>query len=276
MRFSVLMSVYFKETADNLYQALQSLIYQRVRPEEIVLVKDGKLTDELERTILSFDKENPNLLNIIAIDQNSGLGHALSLGLQACKYDFVARMDSDDISDFHRFETQVEFLNNHPEIDVVGCTLAEFEDTVGDSKLIKKCQQYHKDMVKNIKWRSPMNHATIMFRRQRVVDAGGYFGNTIMFEDYALFIRLWKAGLRFHNLDQILYYMRVDSGLNSIRRRRGMDYLKKELNFLRYVGRIGAFSKVDQIKYAIVRLPLRLIPPRIMAVLYKYFLRKRE
>ncbi|WP_333887935.1 glycosyltransferase [Sphingobacterium siyangense] len=275
MRFSVLMSVYFKESADNLDLALRSLINQSLKPDEIVLVKDGSLTTDLDEVIDRFVKLVQVHVNVISIAQNSGLGYALSVGLNACTYDYVARMDSDDISDFYRFEKQIEFLKQHPHIDVVGCNLSEFDREIGDSMLKKVCPESHEDIVRRIRLRSPLNHPTIMFKRKKVLAAGGYNSETLMFEDYALFLRLWKAGLTFHNISEILYYMRVDSNLNSIRRRRGRKYLLHEINFLKYAYKIGAFTKSDQLKYAILRFPIRLLPIQLVFLIYKYFLRKK-
>lgn len=275
MRFSVLMSVYFKESADNLERALQSLINQSLKPDEIVLVKDGTLTTDLDEVIDSFVKLDQVHVNVISIAQNSGLGNALCVGLNSCNYDYVARMDSDDISDFYRFERQIRFLEENSNIDVVGCNLAEFDCEIGDSSLKKVCPELHEDIVRRIRLRSPLNHPTIMFKRRPVIEAGGYNSETLMFEDYALFLRLWKAGLILHNIPEILYYMRVDSNLNSIRRRRGWKYLLHEINFLKYAHKIGAFTKLDQLKYAILRFPIRLLPIQLVFLIYKYFLRKK-
>lgn len=276
MRFSVLMSVYFKESADNLDQALQSLINQSLKPDEIVLVKDGGLTADLDKVIDRFVNLNHNIVRVISIAQNRGLGNALSVGLNACIYDHVARMDSDDISDFYRFEKQIGFLKEHPHIDVVGSNLSEFDREIGDSTLKKMCPELHEDIVRRIRLRSPLNHPTIMFKKKRILAAGGYDSETLMFEDYALFLRLWKAGLSFYNIPEILYYMRVDSSLNSIRRRRGWQYLLHEINFLKYAHKIGAFTKLDQLKYGILRFPIRLMPVRLVFLIYKYLLRAKK
>lgn len=274
MKFSVLMSVYFREKADNLQHALESLINQSVRPDEIILVEDGPLTEELYRVLNIFKKEHPEILKTITLKINKGLGNALAVGLQACSFDLIARMDSDDVSDYFRFEKQLAFLKENPKVDIVGTTLQEFSETVGDSNVIKQCRELHKDMVKIIKLRNPINHATIIFRKEEVLRAGGYKDGTEFFEDYALFIRLWQGGLIFHNLPEILYYMRVDSGLNSIRRRCGIHYVKKEMNFLKHVYEIGAFTRIDQIKYGFLKFPVRLLPPRVVLFIYNTFLRK--
>ena len=276
MKFSVLMSVYFRETASNLNQALESLVHQSIRPNEILLVKDGPLTEDLDVVINAFDEKYPEILKIVTLKVNKGLGNALAVGLEACRFELIARMDSDDISGYFRFERQISFLRKNPDIDVVGCTLKEFSENIGDSNVIKRCPEFHDDMIKRIKLRSPMNHATIIFRKSKILNAGGYKGNTLLFEDYALFIRLWQGGLRFYNLPDTLYYMRITSSLESIRRRCGMKYVTSEINFLKYVHKIGAFSKLDQLRYGLLKFPIRLMPPQLVFMIYKYILRERD
>ncbi|HJF35399.1 MAG TPA: glycosyltransferase, partial [Clostridium perfringens] len=126
MKFSVLMSVYHKENPEFLKEALDSVINQTVQPTEIVIVKDGKLTKELDDAIDMYIKNNEGLFNILELETNCGLGVALSKGINVCKYDIIARMDSDDISDKYRFEKQLDVFKKNQKIDIVGSNIAEF------------------------------------------------------------------------------------------------------------------------------------------------------
>ena len=96
-KFSVLMSVYHKDDPTYLDTALNSLTEQTAVPDEIVLVKDGPVSQQLEEVIDAFHKKFCNL-KIVALEKNSGLGNALNQGLKHCSHELVARMDSDDIS----------------------------------------------------------------------------------------------------------------------------------------------------------------------------------
>lgn len=270
------MSVYHKESPDNIKLSLNSIIDQTVIPSEIVLVKDGPLTEELDSVIENFQIAYSSIFKIIELPKNIGLGAALKEGLSYCSCEYVARMDSDDISAPNRFEKQLLFLKENIDIDIVGTAMEEFNEAVGDLKRYKIGTQLHRDMVKNIKLRSPINHATIVFRKQRFVDGGGYMDGTLLFEDYAMFLRLWKFGLKFHNLQEILYYMRVGDGLEVIARRSGIWYLRKEILFLKYAREIGVFSLFDQLKYAVLKFPIRLLPKRIVLAIYNKFLRSQS
>ena len=94
--FSVLLSIYYKESAKHLAQALNSISEQTFRPNEIILIEDGPLTPELNSIITSYKTSEP-ALKVISLPQNQGLGKALNEGLKHCTYDLVARMDTDDI-----------------------------------------------------------------------------------------------------------------------------------------------------------------------------------
>lgn len=112
IKFSVLMSIYAKESPEFFSQALDSLAEQTVPADEIVIVKDGTVSSELESVLAQYAAKLP--LKVVGYEQNRGLGYALAFGLQHCRYDWVARMDSDDIADKFRFEKQINFITEHP------------------------------------------------------------------------------------------------------------------------------------------------------------------
>ena len=157
--FSVLMSVYIREQAALLDRALQSiLVNQSVKPSELVLVEDGPLTDGLYHVIDKYRQIFPELISV-KLPQNGGLGNALNAGMKQCRYEWIARMDSDDISLPTRFEKQLEYLETHPDTDVLGCALGEFEDNEHKVMSIKTCPV---SVDSYIKFRSPVNHPTVL------------------------------------------------------------------------------------------------------------------
>jgi glycosyltransferase involved in cell wall biosynthesis len=95
--FSVLLSVYYKENPLYFRISLDSIFNQTVLPTEIVLVKDGPLTSELDTVIEEYKLKYP-ILKILPLIKNVGLGKALNEGLKYCSYELVARMDTDDIN----------------------------------------------------------------------------------------------------------------------------------------------------------------------------------
>ena len=125
MKFSCLLSLYKKENPAYFKVAMDSILNQTLLPTEIVLVEDGKLTEELDNIINDYVNQYPELFKIVAFDENRGLGLALRDGVLACSYDYIARMDTDDISDKHRFEKQIAYLEKYPEIDLLVTAISE-------------------------------------------------------------------------------------------------------------------------------------------------------
>ena len=125
-KYSVLMSLYVKEQPEYLRLAIDSMINQTVAPDEIVIVEDGPLNDELYRVIDDYTQQYPDIFNIVVNERNLGLGLALNEGLEVCKNELVARMDTDDISKPERCEKQLRIFEENPDLSIVGAFVDEF------------------------------------------------------------------------------------------------------------------------------------------------------
>lgn len=112
-KYSVLMSLYIKEKPEYLNLAIQSMVEQTLMPDEIVIVKDGPITNELQEILDNYTKKYPKLFNIVGYKENKGLGYALNYGLEHCRNELIARMDTDDISKLNRCERQIERFNKN-------------------------------------------------------------------------------------------------------------------------------------------------------------------
>lgn len=274
MGFSVLLSVYFKENPTFLNLSLASIINQTLVPNEIILVKDGPLGEELNVVIERYLRDYPGIFRVVPLAENKGLGNALAIGVEHCTHELVARMDTDDIARSNRFETQVNFLNKHKEVDVVGSNIEEFNKTPGDLNRFKLNPEFHDTLIDQIKLKSPFNHPSIMFRKSSLLKAGNYNGDILLFEDYTLFLRMWKVGLKFHNIQEVLLDFRVGDGIATIKRRSGLHYLQKESKFLDYAKSIGAYNSWDVFKYKLLKFPVRMMPAPMVLFIYNMFLRK--
>ena len=128
-KFSVLMSVYYKDDASYLQDSLDSIFEQTTKADEVVLVEDGPLTPDLHNVINHYSHMHKEL-KILPLQKNGGLGRALNEGLKHCSYDVIARMDADDIAKPERVRKQLEVMEIHPEYDLVGSWIDEFVDNV--------------------------------------------------------------------------------------------------------------------------------------------------
>lgn len=268
IQFAVLMSVYAKENSDFFKESLLSLSEQTLPPSQVVVVKDGPLTLDLEKVVSDFSTVLP--LTIVELNENKGLGNALKVGLKECKFDLVARMDADDISVSNRFEKQIDFLINNPEYDLVSSNIEEFNHVPGDLGIIKRVPEKHEEIVKYSKKRSPFNHPSVTFRKSAIVKAGSY-KSMILFEDYYLWLRLIKSGNKFYNFQEPLLFFRV--GNNMFNRRRGFRYAKQEYRFLITAYKENLISRFDFFRSVIIRFPLRLLPSSLLKPLYFKILR---
>ncbi|WP_241297920.1 glycosyltransferase, partial [Enterobacter asburiae] len=131
MHFSVLMSLYDKEKPSYLEECFDSLANQTVKADEIVLVYDGPINEALCTVVDRWSMSLP--IKIVALKKNVGLGQALNEGMKHCTYDYVMRMDTDDICQPTRFELQSVFMELNPDIDISGSCIREF---IGDKNNI--------------------------------------------------------------------------------------------------------------------------------------------
>ena len=214
MNFSVLLSVYGKDDASFFKEALLSVSKeQTVKPAQVVVVEDGPVSAEIERSIEDATKESPECeFTIIRKSQNAGLAAALNTGLNACKYEWVARMDPDDISLPERFEKQLAFINKHPEVDVIGGSIAEFTNMPGDQQSERHVGLDMKSIREMAKSRTPMNHVTVMYKKDTIEKAGCYSENFGKLEDYKLWVDLLGKDAILANIDDILVYVRTGNG----------------------------------------------------------------
>lgn len=267
--FSVLMSLYDKENAENLRTSLESVFSQTLKPSEVILVFDGVKDANLKSVVSEF-KTKYDSLSIIVLDNNQGLGKALKTGLEHCSFNLVARMDTDDICYPDRFEKQVAYMVQNPDISVVGTPIHEFRDKIGDTNTYRSPPADFEDLVRFSKYRNPLNHPSVLFKKDDVLNAGSYV-DIPSFEDYYLWIRMLNKGLKIMNMQEPLLHFRI--GNDMIGRRHGISYLKKEMVFLKELKRIGYVNYYEYYRSIILKAPVRLLPKKILYLFYKFFLR---
>jgi glycosyltransferase involved in cell wall biosynthesis len=266
LNFSVLMSLYSKERPEFLDIALISVWdSQIVKPSEIVIVEDGPLNSELYQRIQELAERAP--VKVIKLDSNKGLGIALQIGLEYCNNEIVARMDSDDICDPSRFQRQINFLINNPDISFLSSNIAEFDYDHQNVSNERCVPSNHSEIFKFSKLRNPMNHMAIMFRKRAVLDSGGYIP-FLGYEDYYLWVRMLVKGYKAHNLEESLVYARV--GNNMLARRQGYKFFKQELKLQAEFVKLGHINHVQFVRNIFLRGIPRLFPIKGLKMVYNY------
>ncbi len=270
VRLSVLMSMYEKESPACLCECLDSLAMQTLRADEVVLVEDGPLGDALKDTIDRYRKILP--IVSLPLPAHVGLGAALRSGLHHCQGEYVARMDSDDICVPERFEKQMKFLESNPEVDVVGAAIAEFEEDPSAPHSIRMLPEAGAALRHFARFRTPMNHVTVTFRKASVLAAGNYRASYCL-QDYYLWARMLALGYVLHNLSEVLVYVRCGNGMQA--RRGGFAYAKEEIHLQGYLRELGLLNAPGALLNIVMRVPVRLAPSFVRAFCYRLILRNR-
>jgi len=210
MGFSVLMSIFAKEQPDFFDIALESVwTSQLLKPSQIVIVKDGPLPDALENVIARWKEIiDDNVLTVIGLETNRGLGFALNTGLAQCDYDIVFRMDTDDRCAPDRFVEQFSFFNNNPNIDIIG-TWCKVIDSNGNVTGVKEYPTTNMQLRELI-WACPLVHPSVGFRKHKIEAIGSYDALLRRRQDYDLWFRAVANNLGLANIPKYLLYYRID------------------------------------------------------------------
>lgn len=270
MKFSVSMCVYGKDNPEWFRTAVNSILNQTVKPDEVVLVVDGPVPAQLDAVIAEYER-NP-VFRVIRLDENRGHGEARRIGLSHCSNELVALMDADDISAEVRFEKQLEMFELHPELTIVGGNITEFVDTPENIVGARIVSSEDAAIKIDMKKRCPMNQVTVMFRKSAVEQVGGFI-DWFCEEDYYLWLRLYLGGANFANLLDYLVNVRV--GKEMYQRRGGINYFLSEAKLQKYMldQRIidfGTFA-VNVCKRLIVQV---LLPNKLRSWVFQKFARK--
>jgi glycosyltransferase involved in cell wall biosynthesis len=198
---SVLMSVYNGEKY--VAKAIESILNQSFAPFEFVVIDDAS-TDHTKDILTSFSDSR---IRIYQNSSNKGLTRSLNIGLDLCKGKYIARMDSDDLSHPNRLARQVDFLEKHPSIGVIG---ADYERITPDGTHTGKfC--IHRPDWELVHWmlnfENPISHPTVCLRTGLVRQVGGYNEDFQYTQDYDLWGRLARITCM-ANLPEVLLYYR--------------------------------------------------------------------
>lgn len=229
-KFSVSMCVYGGDNSEWFQTAVESILNQSLKPDEVVLVVDGPIPDELNEIVKIYER-NP-IFNVIRLEKNQGHGNARRMGLDNCKNELVAIMDADDISKSDRFEKQIEEFKKNQSLDIVGGNITEFIDDEKNIVAERIVPADDAEIKAYMKKRCPMNLVSVMFKKTSVESVGGFI-DWYCEEDYYLWLRMALAEMRFANVSDILVNVRV--GKDMYKRRGGWKYYKSEAKLQKYM-----------------------------------------
>lgn len=271
MTISVLMSTYCKEKPEYLDEAMRSIWTDQTRkPDEIILVEDGPLTDELYAVIHNWKNLIGDAFVIVEKSANQGLALALNDGIAVAKGDLIARMDSDDISLPNRFRLQEEYMNNHEDVDILGGAIQEFNDE-GTLNNVRIYPATMDEVLKTMYRVAPVAHPTAMFRKSFFDSGFRYCSRYHICEDVTMWYDAAEKKRIINNLPEvILHFRRNDSMMN----RRSREKAWSE--FLAYNDGIKRVYGLFSYKYifSLLRMIFRLLPSGAIRAIYNSKFRK--
>ena len=268
-KYSVLMAVYRKDNPEYFAIALDSMIRQTVPPDEIVIVKDGPITGDLQ-AVIDGRKIGGASIHEVALETNQGVGVARNEGLKACRNALVAVMDSDDYSIPTRCELQLREFEKNPKLDIVGSSVKEFLGDMGNIVSERRVPFSNDAIYSYARKRDPFNHPTVMYKRDTVKRCGGYksYCRNI---DTDLWIRLLSNGAVCMNVEEALVYFRFDEG--AYRRRKSWDNTKTFVQ-VKYNAWKSGFNTFGEFLFlAAAQIGIFVLPEWVQKFVYRNFLR---
>jgi glycosyltransferase involved in cell wall biosynthesis len=263
-RFSLLLPVYAGDSAAHFAKAFTSSVTDQARrPDDVVVVQDGPISDDLAAAIETVRSTSPVAVNFVRLPQNVGLARALTTGLEHCQHDVVARMDADDISLPSRFERQMVWIDDG--YDLVGTGMFEFDES-GRVLGRREPPTDEAEIKSSSRFKDPFNHPTVVYRRTAVARAGGYRDLALM-EDYWLFARMILSGARVANIGDPLLMYRVDSGAYG--RRGGWVLFRSEMGLQRRLLKDGFVTRAQFLRNILIRGSYRFVPVGIRRAAYR-------
>jgi hypothetical protein len=179
-------------------------------------------------------------------------------------------MDADDVSVPTRFEVQLPLVEAGA--DIVGSALMEFVDDISHVVETRVPPLDPAWIRSAARFRDPFNHPTIVYRRTRVQEAGGYQSLHLM-EDYLLFARMLQAGAEPANVAEPLVYYRVGAGAYA--RRGGWELLRSELSLQQRFRELGITTRSQYVRNVVVRGGYRLVPEPVRRRAYRRLIARR-
>lgn len=263
INISLLIAVHFETKAANLIKTINSISTQTHKPNEIILIKDGPIKISLNKIILNSLKKN-SITKVLTLAKNKGLAIALNYGLKNAKHELIARLDPEDEIINNRFMLQYNYMLKNSKIVVCGGFALEM---FNDKKKIIKKPTAHEDISKQIKFRNPFIHSSIIFRKKFILKIGGY-PKIKKCQDLFLWIKCLEAGYKMANINLPLIKTYLNQGSLI---RRNAEYFKYEKIIYEYQYKKNLITLKIYFFQIISRYILRNIPFFLKNLIYRSF-----
>lgn len=264
-RIAVIMSLYKNDVVDYVKLAVESILNQTYKELDFFIQYDGPIRPEVDEYLTGLKDER---VKIQRRAENKGLAQSLNDLLAIVMpmgYEYIARMDADDISELNRFEKQMDYFETHPEMECLGTWATEITSK-GEEYFKKQMPESHEGCLEQFRVRDCMIHPTVMFRRSYIEKAGVYDLDTFFGEDTMMWAQGFAAGCTMGNVPEYLFRFRLDD--NFFDRRRGWKYAKGIWQLRHRVNKMLGFG-VKEDAYAIAYAVAKMMPKAILNIIYQ-------
>ena len=268
---TVVLPVYAGADEAHLLLALASVIDQTVPAAEILVVEDGPLRRTQLAVLDDLEAATPAMRRV-RLDENAGVAVAVQAGVEAASSPWIARMDADDIAVPHRLEAQLDAIATGG-YDVVGAAMTEFDGDPANVVGVRRMPEEHAAIAAFLKRANPVNHPTVLFRRDLALEVGGYRPLPHL-EDYDLWARMLVGGATFHNLPEPLLLFRSGDSMLARRRQRGV--FRAEVTLQRNLHDYGLISRPRMAANLAARTVFRALPRPLMRRAYRLLFHDRD
>ena len=260
-KISVIMGVYNCRNKELLRKSVESIINQTFEDWEMIICDDGSTDDTFD--FLNILKKMDKRIIIIGYKQNKGLSNALNEALKKSNSKYIARQDDDDISYPNRLQEEIEFIESHPEYQIVGCIADVYDDDgIWGTFHLKEIPEAIDFMS-----HSQFLHPSVIMLKDALFTVNGYKTSweTRKAEDYDLFMRMYANGFRGYNIQKKLYKYKVVNG--NTKYRKSKDYVQE------FVVRYQDFKLlklgIKSIPFVIKPILVALIPQSVFKLIKK-------
>lgn len=271
-KIAVILPVYKKDKVEYLSKSMESILYQTYKNIHLYIGVDGPVGDDLREYLHSLKKQNA--VSVVWFEENRGLACVLNDLLDICfkeGYEYIARMDADDISELSRFEKQIAFMDEHQEIDVVGGTIKEIDE---EGKYRNKTIIYPagpEECRAFFSKRNPHAHPAVLFRKSFFDKLNGrkYRPEYRQNQDTMLWYDGMIAGTQHANIPDVVLQFRMTDTMFK-KRRNGWDFAKKQFKDRLMINKgLGYGWKADV--YGFAMFCMLVSPVWIKKIAYKVF-----
>ena len=267
-KLAVIQSIYKNDKAEYLIKSVDSILNQTFSNFTYFIGVDGPIGSDLRNVIDSITDDR---IVIIENEENKGLASILNDLLEKCKegdFDYIARMDSDDIATQNRFELQIDHLEQNADVDALGGAINEIDENGNERDKITRYPCTPKECRAFFAKRNPLAHPTVMFRSSFFEKAGWqYPTDFVRNEDTRLWHEGFKHGCVIANISEVVLNFRMTDSMFT-QRRNGREFAKSQLELRKMIAKDLRYGMMAYI-YAYAMYLLMISPSWILKIAYK-------